>query len=474
MNISRDFTNKFFGITGLRLLFSIVLMTSIHNVNAQTTINFNYTGAQQNWVVPSGVTSVFIEVWGAQGNPNNQGNVAGGLGGYANGDLAVTPGQVLYIYVGGGWDGGVMGGYNGGGNAGTSNCAAAQGGGGGGASDVRQGGNATGDRKIVAGGGGGAGGNRLVNCGRGTGGGGGGGYYGGGGGAAWPFESTVLPTGGDQVSPGAGGQSSWTLVPDNDGYPGILNTGGRGGNEESSSQFGSANALSGGEGGGVMGSSGLYLENWTGQSGAGGSSYLGGVTNGMTLSGQRSGYGLVRITYVCVMDITCPPDVTVNAAPNSCYGYAAVGNPAISDCGHNALDFDGINDGVTVATGYSGSDEITIEMWINPRVKNDWDVFINHDTWNVAGKIHYQFTPGGTIEFAVFGNNPTNQHASISPGVNQWNHIAAVYSKAGKYVRFYLNGVFTNQANYSVAQTIGTFPFKIGNWDGVSRFLMEK
>ncbi|WKZ76453.1 MAG: glycine-rich protein [Vicingaceae bacterium] len=66
---------------------------------------FNYTGALQIFTVPNGVTSVTIKVWGAQGgtsaNPNN-GNGNGGLGGYAKGDLTVTPGQILNIYVGGG------------------------------------------------------------------------------------------------------------------------------------------------------------------------------------------------------------------------------------------------------------------------------------------------------------------------------------------------------------------------------------
>lgn len=172
--------------------------------------------------------------------------------------------------------------------------------------------------------------------------------------------------------------------------------------------------------------------------------------------------------------ISCPPDVTVNAAPNSCQGYVTVGLPEVSGCGHNALDFDGINDGVAVANGYSGSDEITIEMWINPRVINDWDVFVNHDTWNENGKIHYQFFPNGVIEFSVYGNDPIDQFATVSPGVNQWSHIAAVYSKVGKYVRFYLNGVFTNQANYTTAQTIGVFPYRIGNWNGSSRFFDGK
>ena len=83
------------------------------------TETFNYTGAMQTWTVPAGVTSVTVEAWGAQGQTNAGGNVAGGLGGYATGDLTVTPGQVLNIFVGGGGAQSTAGGFNGGGNAGT-------------------------------------------------------------------------------------------------------------------------------------------------------------------------------------------------------------------------------------------------------------------------------------------------------------------------------------------------------------------
>lgn len=186
-------------------------------------------------------------------------------------------------------------------------------------------------------------------------------------------------------------------------------------------------------------------------------------------------YEVVNLECNNEVSITCPPNVTVAAVPNTCSGFASVGQPVVSEtCPKNALDFDGVNDGVTVATGYPATDELTIELWINPRVINNWDVMVNHDTWSVIGKLHFQLTPSGVIEFAVFGNNPTNQHASSPPAPNTWTHIAAVYSKAGKYVKFYKNGVFTNQANYSTAVTLGLFPYRVGNWDGTNRFFDGK
>lgn len=259
---------------------------------------FAYTGGLQFYIVPAGVTQVTIEAWGGQGMSNSATSpVAGGLGGYASGMRSVNPGDTLYVYVGDGGQVSTTGGFNGGGTAGTVGCAQSLGGGGGGASDVRIGGTNLTDRIIVAGGGGGAGGNRNQGCGRGTGGGGGGGYYGGGGGAAWPSSSTVLPTGGDQASGGIGGVSSYTGATNNDGSAGALGNGGDGGNEVTSSQGGSGAALPGGVGGGSVGGDGTYSVNWTGQSGAGGSGFTGGVTSDSMASGIWTGAGQVRISY---------------------------------------------------------------------------------------------------------------------------------------------------------------------------------
>jgi len=323
-----------------------VTPTTNSNFFSQT---FNFTGAVQTWVVPAGVTSVDIQAFGAQGN-RNAFSVAGGLGGSASGTLAVAPGNTLYIMVGGGNVSTASGGFNGGGAAGSVGCATARGGGGGGASDVRLNVNALANRVIVAAGGGGAGGNRVAGCGRGNGGGGGGGYYGGGGGAGWPGipPGGPVPTGGTQVAGGAGGITTFPFGPTN-GFPGSLGQGGAGGTEVTSFQGGSATAEPGGIGGGLIGGSGLYnpTNNWCGQSGAGGSSYIGGVSSGITSSGVRSGNGAVTISYtlagvpvICTgipttftitvnppPTISCPANITVNSQPGLC-GAAVLFPPA--------------------------------------------------------------------------------------------------------------------------------------------------
>ncbi len=119
-----------------------------------TTRTFTYTGAEQTFKVPGGVD--FIQVVAVGGHGGATTGVAGGNGMEVTGSLTVTPGQALYIEVGGSGGLGGAGGFNGGGDGSNG------GGGGGGASDVRTAPASAGlspdQRLIVAAGGGGAGG----------------------------------------------------------------------------------------------------------------------------------------------------------------------------------------------------------------------------------------------------------------------------------------------------------------------------
>lgn len=119
------------------------------------TRTFTFTGGPQTFVVPDCVDRITVELWGAQGGGSRcceytggELQEDGGLGAYVRAALAVVPGEVLQIEVGGqgGRDGAP--GYNGGGPGGEFA------GGGGGASDIRRG-TTLAERLLVAGGGGG-------------------------------------------------------------------------------------------------------------------------------------------------------------------------------------------------------------------------------------------------------------------------------------------------------------------------------
>jgi hypothetical protein len=121
----------------------------------QTACTFVYTGTEQSFTVPAGVTEVSVELVGAPGGngglPIISGDppAAGGKGASVSGTLSrLTPGATLYVEVGGqGGDGTQFlagsGGFNGGGSGGPGlgpggpGTGQGGGGGGGGESDIR-------------------------------------------------------------------------------------------------------------------------------------------------------------------------------------------------------------------------------------------------------------------------------------------------------------------------------------------------
>jgi hypothetical protein len=95
---------------------------------------FSFTGSVQSWTVPSRVQAVQVECYGAGTSTAN--------GGYSKGVVPVSPGDTLYLYVGGS-NSGVDGGWPNGGDGGSKNydngysSGTMEGAGGAGSSDVR-------------------------------------------------------------------------------------------------------------------------------------------------------------------------------------------------------------------------------------------------------------------------------------------------------------------------------------------------
>jgi hypothetical protein len=81
-----------------------LVTTTTITVQEQDPETFSYTGVIQTYTVPDGVTSIKVKCWGAAG-----GSVYGGAGGYAGGDVSVTPGDTIQVVVG---QGGRTGGSN--------------------------------------------------------------------------------------------------------------------------------------------------------------------------------------------------------------------------------------------------------------------------------------------------------------------------------------------------------------------------
>ncbi len=280
------------------------------------------------FTVPTGMTSLNIQVWGAAGGTTNKPCSSGGAGGYAEGTLAVTATQALYVSAG---EGGYAYGPSGPAGVGSNSGGYISffGGGEGGGGTGNGGGGLAGVLSVTdnnldsapeayivagAGGGGGYGGGSQepLNALAGTAGGGGGliGYAGAGGGAQ-NSESGYAGGGGSQTAGGVGGdlnnpnineapqadQRGWN-APSNTGAPYGNRPGGLfyGGEGHSFSGGGGAGYYGGG-GGGFGGSSGDIIDS----GGGGGSSYVGHpqITSGSTedSNGLESG-GVTQPGYV--------------------------------------------------------------------------------------------------------------------------------------------------------------------------------
>lgn len=256
---------------------------------------FNTQGPD-NFKVPAGVTSISVKAWGAGGGGGAGGSTgsggAGGGGGYVGGNIAVTPGETLTIYVGGGGKGG--------GN--VSNTGS--GGGGGGYSSIYRGSTPI----LVVSGGGGGGGSRIATTGA------GGGAGGGGSGQAGSTVYSNNGTGGGGGTQSSGGAAGSSI--NNSGTAGSYLTGGLGadgrsatsgadggggfGGLQSGGNGGLANvnvtrAAGGGGGGGWYGGGGggatSSTTNSSGGGGGGGSSFVGGLTSVTNSAGSNQSPG---------------------------------------------------------------------------------------------------------------------------------------------------------------------------------------
>jgi len=286
---------------------------------------FSYTGAEQTYTVPDGVTEVQVVAVGGPGGASQFGNGAS-FGGVATADLAVTPGQALIVEVGGaggkadnlsatsgagGWNGGATGFHSGFPKAS----------GGGGASDVRTltntDPNTLGSRVVVAGGGGGAGGNAaMANP-------GGAGGAAGSGGQVTPYTCSSQDGcgggGATTIAAGIGGYSNGAQS----GISGTLGSGGAGGNDNT-------DADGGGGGGGWYGGGGGGTANGGGNGGGGGggSSWFGSGTSNTAAAIDTTGTPSVTIKAFWTLTVTATgtgagtvtDDASQVSCPTSCTG----------------------------------------------------------------------------------------------------------------------------------------------------------
>ncbi len=245
----------------------------------RVTPDFSFTGQDEEWTVPANITSILVEAYGAQGGSKD---VAGGLGGKVQAIIKVTPGEKLYIMVGGQPSlNSITAVYGNGGDAGTNNSNnSKQGAAGGGMTALFRSSVAMSNVLLVAGGGGGAATGRI------------GGNAGGLVGDVSVSDYTRGGKGGSQSAGGARGSEldSQVIAPTS----GQLGTGGIGGTVNTNTWNSGGGGGAGYYGGGGGAGGGDYFG-----AGGGGSSYV-VPTNTASIkhfSASNIGHGKMIIYY---------------------------------------------------------------------------------------------------------------------------------------------------------------------------------
>jgi hypothetical protein len=392
---------------------------------AQTTTTFSYTGNIINYTVPTGVTSIVIEAFGAQGGGTV---LAGGKGAQIKGTFSVTPGEVLRILVG-----------QKGGSSGSDNN---YNGGGGGSFVVRQLNNTP--LLIAGGGGGGPKSQTSTSCPRdinladgqitNSGAtiqcniiayGGSGGYGGeaktyssyadeiGGGGAGFHGDGFSYSSGGCE---GKGGKSF--INGGAGGYNGCISNayGGFGGGGA-----GGKDAPGGGGGysGGATAATGGIFQINASTYGGGGGSYNSGV-NQLNIPGVRTGDGLVSITTLTPAGaLKFDPSLAIN--DNSRLNYVSVNNP-----------FEAFQK------------EMTVEFWMyTPNANLPFGSVMGQGDNNATTNTVWLMHPNrnGTMTFYV-NDAGTLRGTTGNITANEWHHYAAV--STGTFTKFYVDGVLVH------------------------------
>jgi len=133
-----------------------------------------------------------------------------------------------------------------------------------------------------------------------------------------------------------------------------------------------------------------------------------------------------------------------------------------------ALEFDGIDESVTVSggiSGYSDCNEITISAWIRPgNLSSDYKAIYHHDIYTDSS-VRFQIVDN-RIHMAVCG--ATSLYGDAFDDPNKWYHVAGVYSNANasQISKCYVNGF--EVYSETVPQTITvdlTRAAAIGAWN---------
>ena len=408
---------------------------------------FSYTGVIQKFIVPNRVTSIQVNAIGAKGGTGARGQV-GGTGANITTTINVTPGQILYIVVGGfpGQSATTKYGFGGNGGSGTN-----YGGAGGGLSGVFTLSSPSNASALVIAGGGGGGAGISTGSDY-TGGNAGNNLIGTSSNGNQPVNPTYITNGKYQ-----NGYAASTSTPGLAGEPFDSGIGIRGGN---------GSDISGGNGGSDVG-----VATWNGGGGAGGGFFGGGAgtgggaavgggaggstksTSGYSSFGTANNSGDGSVSIICFTNSS----LVLHLDASNSSSYSGSGSTSWNDLSGNgsnvtlvsttynaanggSIAFNGSSSYANFNANIGSTNAVSVEMWVKTNSLNAptgamYFGFGLYDVWTSNGHIGYNTSAGD-----LYGISSTRVSALNIEGA--WKHLVFVMYAGGKTNnKIYVNGV---------------------------------
>ena len=414
-----------------------------------TTYSFKYTGAIQQFVVPNRVTAIQVNAVGAKGGTGGGGQT-GGAGANITTTLNVTPGQILYVVVGGFSGQSATAKYGFGGNGGVTNIATNYGGAGGGLSGIFTSNvPAIATALVVAGGGGGGSGHSTGLD-----------YTGGNAG------NNSVGTSSDGNEPPTPKANYVTNGRTQVGYAATTATAGNGGyafDDYTNNSGTNGNEINGGAGGGTgnwLGGGGGGAGYYGGGGGAGGGDATGGGAGGATktTSGFNS-FGTLNTTGDGSVTITCLSNsgLVLHLDAGNATSYSGTGttwndlsgngsnvtlnNTTYSSANGGSISFNNTTSYADFNANIGSTNAVTVEMWVKPisllGSAGSGAMFFGfslYDVWTSGGNIGYNTANGDQ-----YGISSTQaDYLGITGG---WRHLVFVMNASSKTNnKIYVNG----------------------------------
>ena len=132
-----------------------------------------------------------------------------------------------------------------------------------------------------------------------------------------------------------------------------------------------------------------------------------------------------------------------------------------------ALDFDGIDDYVTVphdSVLNVGNGDFTVQAWVNPTGTGTRTILCKGTGHNTTpDETDYLLRVSATNQLLFYYRGEESVSTITVPN-NQWSHVALTFDHTTKMGAMYINGVFSNDHNYSSATPVtnDTTPLYIG------------